>query len=59
MPNGLIDLQQFLAGYGAVQTVPGLNFSYAAFLGFDLQPGFQGIAASVMALIALFFPRFC
>ena len=33
-------------------------FSFAAFLGFDLQPGLQGIAGSVMALIALFSPSF-
>ena len=33
-------------------------FSFAAFLGFDLQPGLQGIAGSVMALIALFFSSF-
>ena len=33
-------------------------FSFAAFLGFDLQPGLQGIAGSVMALIALFFLLF-
>ena len=58
VPNGWIDLQQFLAGYGAAQAVPGAMFSFAAFLGFDLQPGLQGIAGSVMALIALFFPSF-
>ena len=58
VPNGWIDLQQFLAGYGAAQAVPGPMFSFAAFLGFDLQPGLQGIAGSVMALIALFFPSF-
>ena len=58
VPPGWIDLQQFLAGYGAAQAVPGPMFSFAAFLGFDLQPGLQGIAGSVLALIALFFPSF-
>ena len=58
VPNGWIDLQQFLAGYSAAQAVPGPMFSFAAFLGFDLQPGLQGIGGSVMALIALFFPSF-
>ena len=58
VPSGWIDLQQFLAGYGAAQAMPGPMFSFAAFLGFDLQPGLQGIAGSVMALIALFFPSF-
>ena len=36
----------------------GPMISFAAFLGFDLQPGLQGIAGSVMALITLFFPSF-
>jgi chromate transporter len=58
VPNGWIGLQQFLAGYGAAQAVPGPMFSFAAFLGFDLQPGLQGMAGSVMALLALFFPSF-
>ena len=58
VPNGWIDLQQFLAGYGAAQAVPGPMFSFAAFLGFDLQPGLHGIAGSASALIALFFPSF-
>ena len=58
VPNGWIDLQRFLAGYGAAQALPGPMFSFAAFLGFDLQPGLQGIAGSVMALLALFFPSF-
>ena len=59
VPNGWIDLQQLLGGYGAAQAVPGPMFSFAAFLGFDLQPGLQGIAGSVIALIALFFLRSC
>lgn len=54
VPNGWIGLQQFLAGYGAAQVVPEPMFSFAAFLGFALQPGLQGIAGSAMALIALF-----
>ena len=58
VPNGWIDVQQFLAGYGAAQAVPGPMFSLAAFLGFDLQPGLQGSTGSLMALIALFLPSF-
>ena len=54
-PNGWIDLQHFLTGYGAAQAV---IFSFAAFLGFDLQPGLQGIAGAASALSALFFPSF-
>ena len=58
VPNGWIGLQQFLAGYGAAQAVPGPMFSFAAFLGFGLHPGLQGISGSFLALIALFFPSF-
>ena len=58
VPNGWIDLQRFLAGYGAAQALPGPMFSFAAFLGFDLQPGLQGIAGSAMALLTLFLPSF-
>ena len=58
VPSGWIDLEQFLAGYGAAQAVPGPMFSFAAFLGFNLRPGLEGIAGSVLALIALYFPSF-
>ena len=33
VPPGWISLDQFLAGYGAAQAVPGPMFSFAAFLG--------------------------
>lgn len=46
VPNFWIDLQQFLAGYWAAQAVPRPMFSFAAFVGFDLQPELQGIAGS-------------
>ena len=45
VPPGWISLDQFLAGYGAAQAVPGPMFSFAAFLGFDLHGGLQAAAA--------------
>ncbi len=58
VPPGWISLDRFLAGYGAAQAVPGPMFSLAAFLGFDLRGGLQGITGSILALIALFLPAF-
>ena len=58
VPAGWISLDQFLAGYGAAQAVPGPMFSFAAFLGFDLRGGLQGIGGALLALMALFLPAF-
>ena len=58
VPQGWIGLDQFLVGYGAAQAVPGPMFSFAAFLGFDLQDGLHGITGALMALTALFLPSF-
>ena len=58
VPQGWIGLDQFLVGYGAAQAVPGPMFSFAAFLGFDLQDGLHGLAGALMALTALFLPSF-
>ncbi len=58
VPPGWISLDQFLAGYGAAQAVPGPMFSLAAFLGFDLQGGLHGVGGALLALLALFLPAF-
>ena len=58
VPPGWISLDQFLAGYGAAQAVPGPLFSFAAFLGFDLRGGLQGLGGALLALLALFLPAF-
>ena len=52
---GWIDPQQFLAGYGAAQAIPGPMFSVAAFLGAQLgdTPPLLGAA---ICLIAIFLP---
>lgn len=56
---GWISTDEFLAGYGAAQAVPGPMFTLAAYLGARL-PGAEGgsIGASV-ATIAIFLPGFC
>ena len=56
--QGWLGLDQFLTGYGLVQAVPGPMFSFAAFLGFQLEGGLHGIDGAALALMALFLPAF-
>ena len=58
VPPGWLGLDQFLAGYGLAQSVPGPMFSFSAFLGFDLQDGLHGMIGALLALMALFTPAF-
>ncbi len=58
VPHGWIGLDHFLAGYGFAQAVPGPMFSFAAFLGFDLQAGLHDLVGAMAAVIALFAPGF-
>jgi chromate transporter len=51
---GWMTEQQFLAGYGAAQAVPGPLFTFAAYLGMAMK-GWIGAAA---ALMAIFLPAF-
>lgn len=48
--------EQFLAGYGAAQAVPGPLFTFAAYLGFDIAPGTAAPFTALLALIAIFLP---
>jgi len=56
--SGWIPQDQFLAGYGAAQAVPGPMFSFAAYLGAVLPGEYGGIAAAVVALLGIFLPGF-
>ncbi|WP_449279084.1 chromate efflux transporter [Leucobacter sp. GX24907] len=51
-----IPTEQFLAGYGAAQAVPGPLFTFAAYLGFDMVPGPLAPIAALLALVAVFAP---
>jgi chromate transporter len=55
---GWVSTDQFLAGYGAAQAVPGPLFTFAAYLGAVLGPKPNGIAGALIALFALFLPGF-
>jgi len=55
---GWISTDEFLAGYGAAQAVPGPMFTLAAYLGARL-PGSQGgVVGASVALAAIFLPGF-
>jgi chromate transporter len=54
--RGWLDQDTFLAGYGAVQALPGPLFSFAGFVGAaqDYAPG--GLTGGLVALVAIFLP---
>jgi chromate transporter len=53
---GWLNHDQFLAGYGAAQALPGPLFSLSAYLGSLCGTGPGGIGGGVLALIAVFLP---
>ena len=53
---GWVTNQQFIAGYGAAQAVPGPLFTFSAYLGFVLHPQPNGLSGAALALIAIFLP---
>jgi len=55
---GWVSSDQFLAGYGAAQAVPGPLFSVAAYLGAQLPGSSGGVGGATLALIAIFLPGF-
>ncbi len=52
--TGLVNRDDFMAGYGASQAVPGPLFTFAAYLG----GVWNGIVGAVLCLIAIFLPGF-
>lgn len=54
MPFGWMTNDQFLAGYGAAQAVPGPLFTFAAYLGAVM----GGWAGAGLCLVAIFLPSF-
>ena len=53
VPNGLINNDTFLAGYGAAQAVPGPLFTFAAFIGASLE-NVSVLQGTLLSLIAIF-----
>lgn len=56
VPDGLIGAEDFFAGYGAAQAVPGPLFTFAAYVGATAQGG--GVVQALMCLLAMFAPSF-
>lgn len=52
--KGWISHEDFVAGYGATQAVPGPLFTFAAYLGVLI----QGIPGAILAILAIFLPGF-
>lgn len=55
---GWLSPDLFLAGYGAVQAVPGPLFTFSAYLGAVLQVGPGGWLGGLLCLLAIFLPSF-
>jgi chromate transporter len=58
VPPGWVTNEQFLAGYGAAQAVPGPLFTFAAYLGAVMGPEPNGVPGAALALVAIFLPAF-
>ncbi len=54
--RGWIDVDTFLAGYGAAQALPGPLFAFTSFLGTAISAGPGGIGGGVLALVATYVP---
>jgi chromate transporter len=53
---GWVTHDQFLAGYGAAQAVPGPLFTFSAYLGATMNRGPGGVGGGLWALAAIFLP---
>ncbi len=55
---GWVSQDDFLAGYGAAQAVPGPLFTFSAYLGTVFADKPTGVAGASLALVAIFLPSF-
>ena len=58
VPRGWIGNDEFLAGYGAAQAVPGPLFTFAAYLGTAMKTAPNGWAGGLICLAAIYLPSF-
>jgi chromate transporter len=54
--RGWLDQETFLAGYGAVQALPGPLFSFAGFVGASQTYGPTGVMGGLIAIFSIFLP---
>jgi chromate transporter len=58
VPAGVVTNEQFLAGYGAAQAVPGPLFTFAAYLGAVMHGPLSGWTGGLTLLVVIFVPAF-
>ena len=58
VPQGWVSNDDFLAGYGAAQAVPGPLFSFSAYLGTVMAQPPNGWFGGLICLVAIFVPSF-
>ena len=54
VPTGLLTANEFLAGYGMAQAVPGPLFTFSSYLGTMM----EGITGAIVATVGIFLPSF-
>jgi len=55
---GWVSQNEFFAGYGLAQAMPGPLFTFSAYLGAIQEPGPNGVAGASIALGAIYLPSF-
>lgn len=55
---GWVGRDDFLAGYGAAQAIPGPLFTFSAYLGTTLNLEPNGVPGAILCLMAIFLPSF-
>lgn len=58
VPPGWASTEEFVAGYGAAQAVPGPLFTFSTYLGAVLWGGSHAWVGGLIALLAIFLPSF-
>lgn len=58
VPPGWVTTEEFVAGYGAAQAVPGPLFTFSAYLGAVKSDSPNGVAGGLLALLSIFLPSF-
>ncbi|MAB14747.1 chromate efflux transporter [Parvibaculum sp.] len=58
VPRGLISQDNFLAGYGMAQAVPGPLFTFSAYVGAAVNDVARPVLAAAVCLVAMFLPSF-
>jgi chromate transporter len=58
VPPGWVSNDSFLAGYGAVQAMPGPLFTFSAYLGTVMSQPPNGWLGGLLCLVAIFLPSF-